>query len=166
MAPSAADKVGYGLAKVLGIKLQYRNPTGQPDITTGESVFSSSTADTFVEHEPTTGEWFREVLPTGRTFINWAHNLFPFTHWIDRYNVQWLIGDLVAGQSRLSLRLVGLSIDHLMHRYHGGMCCRSPVDGLCQIGFAPRTVWSIFLLHGRLDILVLRHLQGHHYWRQ
>ena len=93
-----ANKVGQGLAKVLGIKLQYRNPTGQQDPTGGESVFSASTADTFVEREPTTREWFGEVLPTPRTFVNWGYHLFPFTHWVGRYNVQWLIGDLVAGQ--------------------------------------------------------------------
>ena len=92
-----ASKVGSGLAKVLGIKLQYRNPTGQTDLSRGESVYSSSTADTFVEKEPTTREWFSEVLPSGRTFVNWAYHLFPFVHWIDRYNLQWLTGDLVAG---------------------------------------------------------------------
>lgn len=101
MSSSAASKAGHGLAKVLGIKLQYRNPTGQQDLTRGESVFSASTADTFVEREPTTREWISDVLPTSRTFINWSYHLFPFIHWIDRYNVQWLIGDLVAGQSRL-----------------------------------------------------------------
>ena len=111
MPPSAASKAGHGLAKVLGIKLQYRNPTGQSDLTRGESVFSNSTADTFVEQEPTTREWLGEILPTPRTFAHWANSLFPFTHWIDRYNVQWLIGDLVAGQSRLPVRLVELSSD-------------------------------------------------------
>ena len=111
MSSGAATKVGHGLAKVLGIKMQYRNPTGQSDLSRGESVFSASTADTFVEQEPTTREWLGEVLPTPRTFVNWAYHLFPFTHWIDRYNVQWLIGDLIAGQSRLSVPLVELSID-------------------------------------------------------
>ena len=96
MAPSA---ITNGLAKVLGIKLQYRDPSGQSDLSRGESVFSASTADTFVEQEPTTREWFAEILPTPRTFVTWAYHLFPFTHWIDRYNTRWLIGDLVAGQS-------------------------------------------------------------------
>ncbi|CAF9908918.1 MAG: Sulfate permease 2 [Alectoria fallacina] len=92
-----ATKVGHGLAKVLGIKLQYRNPTGQEALTRGESVFSVSTADTFVEEEPTSLEWISQVAPTPRTFANWAYHLFPFTHWIGRYNGTWLIGDLVAG---------------------------------------------------------------------
>jgi len=91
-------KIGHGLVKILGIKLQYRNPTGEDHLTRGESVFSVSTADTFVEEEPSSLEWIRQVAPTRRTFLNWAYNLFPFTHWIGRYNGTWLIGDLVAGQ--------------------------------------------------------------------
>lgn len=94
---NTTSKVGHGLAKALGIKLQYRNPTGEDRITRGESVFSVSTADTYVEEEPTTLDWILQVAPTGRTFIRWAHSLFPFTHWIGRYNGTWLIGDLVAG---------------------------------------------------------------------
>ena len=100
-SPNGATKVGHGLAKFLGIKLQYRNPTNEENLTAGESVFSVSTADTFVEGEPTTLEWIRETAPTGRTFKNWAYGLFPFIHWITRYNTSWLVGDLVAGQSPL-----------------------------------------------------------------
>lgn len=112
MAPSTATKIGHGLAKVLGIKLQYRDPTGE-GISRGESVFSVSSADTYVEEEPTSLEWIKQVKPSGRTFINWAYSLFPFTHWISRYNAQWLAGDLVAGilphhhfRSRFGLILV------------------------------------------------------------
>ncbi len=111
MSSSTATKIGHGLAKFWGIKLQYRNPTGQEDLTRGESVFSVSTADTYVEEEPTSAEWLIQVLPTPRTFINWAARIFPFTHWIDRYNVNWLIGDLVAGQSRFCSCLIESSID-------------------------------------------------------
>lgn len=96
MAPNTTTKIGHGLAKVLGIKLHYRDPTGE-GISRGESVFSVSSADTYVEEEPTSLEWIKQVAPSGRTFINWAQSLFPFTHWIGRYNAQWLAGDLVAG---------------------------------------------------------------------
>ena len=54
--PSTRTKIGHGLAKVLGIKLNYRNPTGTEDLTRGESVFSVSSADTYVEEEPTLAE--------------------------------------------------------------------------------------------------------------
>jgi sodium-independent sulfate anion transporter 11 len=92
----AATKVGHTLAKVLGIKLQYRNELNE-EIRRGESVFSSQTADTYVEEEPRSTEWVREVLPSGRDLLQYGRSLFPFTHWIGRYNGQWLAGDLVAG---------------------------------------------------------------------
>ena len=96
-SPPVMTKVGHGLAKVLGIKLHYRNPTGEENVTRGESAFSVSTADTFVEEEPTSWEWINNLIPSGRTLLLWVYNLFPFIHWIDRYNAQWLYGDLVAG---------------------------------------------------------------------
>ncbi|KAL8839689.1 MAG: hypothetical protein Q9176_004296 [Flavoplaca citrina] len=92
-----ATKVGHGLAKVLGIKLHYRNPQGLDDVSRGESVYSVSSADTYVEQEPSTWEWICSVTPTGRGLLHWAYHLFPFVHWIGRYNLQWLYGDLVAG---------------------------------------------------------------------
>ena len=93
-----ATKIGHSLAKVLGIKLQYRNPTGEDHVTRGESAFSVSTADTYVEEEPSSLDWIRQVTPTGQTLKNWVYHLFPFTHWIGRYNTTWLIADLVAGK--------------------------------------------------------------------
>ena len=95
---SSLTKVGHGLAKVLGIKLQYRNPTGQDPVTRGESAYSVSTADTYVEEEPTTLEWINHTLPKPTLFVHWFISLFPFINWIDRYNLQWLYGDLVAGE--------------------------------------------------------------------
>ncbi|KAL6715840.1 hypothetical protein ACLMJK_006801 [Lecanora helva] len=95
-SPTAAN-IGHGLAMVLGIKLQYRNPTGEDATTRGESAYSVSTADTYVEGEPTSLEWISSVAPTGQTFVRWIHGLFPFIHWIGRYNATWLVGDLVAG---------------------------------------------------------------------
>ncbi|KAI4731455.1 sulfate permease [Aureobasidium sp. EXF-10728] len=95
--PSRRAQVGHGLAKVLGIKLDYRQEMQAEKITRGESVFSVSSADTFVEAEPTVWEWIRDVTPTGATMMNYGRNLFPFTRWIGRYNLQWLSGDLVAG---------------------------------------------------------------------
>ena len=91
-----STKIGHTLAKVLRIKLQYRNELNE-EIRRGESVFSSTTTDTYVEEEPRSEEWVREVLPSAHDLAVYVRSLFPFTHWIGRYNLQWLIGDLVAG---------------------------------------------------------------------
>ncbi len=97
MANSIPTKVGHGLAKFLGIKLNYRNELDE-EIRRGESVFSSQTADTYVEEEPTSIEWVQDTLPSGTELVHYCRSLFPFLNWIGRYNVQWLVGDLVAGK--------------------------------------------------------------------
>lgn len=91
-------KIGHGLAKVLGIKLDDHNPEL---VTRGESVFSVSSADIYVEEEPTVGEWVREHAPTRNKIIQYFLSLFPFLQWITHYNLQWLLGDLVAGNGFL-----------------------------------------------------------------
>ncbi|KAJ5526643.1 hypothetical protein N7513_010802 [Penicillium frequentans] len=96
-----ATKIGHGLAKGLGIKVAYRDPMGPSNepVTRGESTFSVGTVDTcaYNEPEPNSIDWLCEIAPTGQQFINYFVNLFPFLNWITRYNMQWLIGDLVAG---------------------------------------------------------------------
>jgi sodium-independent sulfate anion transporter 11 len=95
---TTASKVGHVLAKGLGIKLHYREPTGLDPVTRGESTFSAGTADTYVELEPSTIDWLKDTIPERRQVGLYFYNLFPFLRWIGKYNLQWLIGDLVAGQ--------------------------------------------------------------------
>ncbi|KAI1173870.1 sulfate permease [Nemania sp. FL0916] len=87
-------QIGHGLAKVLGIKLQ------EPEterVTRGESVISVQTADSFFEEPPTVQEVIAGLVPTKKGIYEYILSLFPFLSWIGFYNVQWLIGDLVAG---------------------------------------------------------------------
>ena len=94
----AATKVGHGLAKALGIKLNYRDELNNQEILRGESVFSIQTADTFVEEEPRSIEWIQDTLPGPQELVAYCRSLFPFLSWIGSYNLQWLFGDLVAGK--------------------------------------------------------------------
>ncbi|KAH8890810.1 sulfate permease [Thozetella sp. PMI_491] len=93
---STGAKVGHILAKGLGIKLQEPEPY-LDEVTRGESVLSTNTTETFVEEQPTTAEFLRDVIPTAQEWREYVWSLFPFLHWIGFYNLQWLIGDLVAG---------------------------------------------------------------------
>ena len=93
---STSTKVGHGLAKVLGIKLDYRDPTNEK-LTRGESTFSIESADSYIEDEPHASEWLRSIVPTPKGIGRYFYNLFPFIHWIGRYNLQWFTGDLIAG---------------------------------------------------------------------
>jgi len=95
---TTASRVGHSLAKGFGIDLHYRNETGSDRVTRGESVFTIDSADTYVEHEPTAWEWITDTLPNRHELLEYVSSLFPFIQWIDRYNLQWLSGDLVAGE--------------------------------------------------------------------
>lgn len=95
-----ATKAGHSLAKVLGIKLHYRNELDE-QLRQGEreSDFTLHSADVYVEEEPTSMEWVASTIPTGQQLVDWLISLFPFMAWIGRYNLQWFAGDLVAGKS-------------------------------------------------------------------
>jgi solute carrier family 26 (sodium-independent sulfate anion transporter), member 11 len=126
--PSTSVKTGHFLARALGIKL---NNGDEPpdDLTRGESVFSVQTADSFIESPPTSAEWVQDVLPSGHELLEYARSLFPFTYWIGRYNVQWLLGDVVAGECAF-LQVCGAVLTVVSRHYY--WCCRRPSgDGLC-----------------------------------
>lgn len=74
-----------------------RRTFGVEDTPDNEDVPSFSNADLFIEREPTVGEFFAEITPTARDVGRYIYNLFPFLKWITKYNLTWLIGDLVAG---------------------------------------------------------------------
>lgn len=114
MSGDAKTKVGHSLAKGLGIKLPYRDPLGAhaDPVTRGESAFSAGTADTYsyLEPEPTSGEWIREIMPSWRELGVYFYNLLPFLRWITRYNWQWFIGDMVAGKFHSVPRLLSVLV--------------------------------------------------------
>lgn len=91
---STSTKIGHGLAKGLGINVNYRNDATQ-NLSRGESIASST--DNYVEGEPTVGDYWRSIAPNGGTVKHYFRELFPFLNWITRYNTTWATGDLIAG---------------------------------------------------------------------
>lgn len=55
------------------------------------------------ESDPTVLEWLNEIFPTGRQLLQYIRSLFPFLGWIRHYNLQWFVGDLIAGKYSRSL---------------------------------------------------------------
>ncbi|KAK3341151.1 sulfate transporter family-domain-containing protein [Lasiosphaeria hispida] len=84
------------LAKALGIKLLDEEPY-QDEVSRGESILSSESGNTFVEQAPRVTEYFLGLHPSRRQATDYLLSLFPFLSWIGHYNLQWLLGDLVAG---------------------------------------------------------------------
>lgn len=130
---NASTKVGHGLAKALGIKLNYRDETGTGNdakLSRGESVFSVTSADSYQEEEPTAAEWIADVWPSKQDAWRYTKGLFPFTSWITHYNLQWLYGDLVAGKSPTGLAFIPQPL--ILRRYHHWCCGRPSKYGIRQ----------------------------------
>src|SRR5262245_34997241 len=94
----AKSRIEHFLTKVLFINPNYRTELVGLSSSAADSIFSVASTANFVEEEPTAWEWIRKTLPTGSTFANYIRSLFPFTAWIMHYNLQWLIGDIIAGK--------------------------------------------------------------------
>ena len=73
--------IGRRVANALGINLD-------------APMYVSEDAD---EDEPTVTAYLRKHGPTVRGTRHYAASLIPCTTWVGRYNVQWLVGDVVAG---------------------------------------------------------------------
>ncbi|WEW58211.1 hypothetical protein PRK78_003679 [Emydomyces testavorans] len=90
----AAKRVGHVLARILRIHVDDRQ---EHEDTFRSAAKSISSVDTFIENEPTTAEWILRHRPTADGTKSYIRSLFPFWSWIFHYNLQWLIGDTIAG---------------------------------------------------------------------
>ncbi|KAM0333555.1 hypothetical protein ACHAQA_002220 [Verticillium albo-atrum] len=51
----------------------------------------------YLEDEPTVQQWLKSLLPSKQGAAKYVRDLFPCAGWAPRYNVRWLMGDVVAG---------------------------------------------------------------------
>jgi sodium-independent sulfate anion transporter 11 len=84
-------------------------------------------SQTYLEEEPTIGQWSRQLIPTRQGAARYVRSLFPSATWIPRYNLHWLLGDAIAGEclylsfvavnsNLLKVLLLALSLFH--RRWH------------------------------------------------
>jgi hypothetical protein len=75
-----------------------KKPKADKDVLPFDKINTSAgPADSYVEEDPTVWEWVHATTPNGQQALQYLVSLFPFSSWIFSYNLQWLIGDLVAG---------------------------------------------------------------------
>ncbi|KAK4144730.1 sulfate transporter family-domain-containing protein [Dichotomopilus funicola] len=89
-------KARHVVAKALGIKLQDKEPYTDLE-EPGASLKSHGTDHSFVEEPPQVLDYINDLIPSGSELYKYLLSLFPFLAWIGHYNLQWLVGDLVAG---------------------------------------------------------------------
>jgi sodium-independent sulfate anion transporter 11 len=74
-------------------------------------IASETIGETYIEDDPSVAEWFREFVPTSQGVVEYVREVFPSARWIRRYNLQWLIGDAIAGKYLRKHRSAGFDID-------------------------------------------------------
>lgn len=55
------------------------------------------------ESDPTVREWLSDGIPSRQQAGQYFVRLLPFLNWIPHYNLQWFLGDLVAGKCLRSI---------------------------------------------------------------
>lgn len=88
------------------VKSAFERFLGADHVDAEERAPSITNAEPYIEREPTVSEFLQEFTPSFRAFGAYFYSLFPFLSWIGKYNVIWLIGDLVAGKSFTPLRCI------------------------------------------------------------
>ncbi|KAI0843967.1 sulfate permease [Daldinia vernicosa] len=94
---STLTKVGHGFAWFFNLNL---DPYGQREAERTDSRDASQVhpnVEPYDEKDPTAVEWLVSITPTPRGILQYFWRLFPFLHWITRYNMIWFMGDLIAG---------------------------------------------------------------------
>ncbi|KAI2467027.1 sulfate permease [Annulohypoxylon bovei var. microspora] len=94
---SIRSKIGHGFAWFFNLNL---DPYGQREAEINDSRNASQShpdVEPYDEKDPTAVDWLQSVTPTPRDVFHYFYRLFPFLHWITRYNLTWFIGDLIAG---------------------------------------------------------------------
>lgn len=94
---SASHAFTFVGEKILRIPISESNESQHDRVTRGESIAEANHADPYIDHEPSATEWVKSLIPDRKGMLDFGKSLFPFTEWLPRYNLTWLIGDLVAG---------------------------------------------------------------------
>ena len=81
------------MTKVLGDDLEGR----RKNTASMEQIARETIGETYLEDDPSVSEWFRGLVPSSHDVADYMKELFPSAQWIRRYNLHWLLGDVIAG---------------------------------------------------------------------
>ncbi|KAF2844785.1 sulfate permease-like protein [Plenodomus tracheiphilus IPT5] len=62
-----------------------------------EKIARETIGQTYIEEDPSVTDWFRDLVPSSEGVAEYIRELFPCAQWVRRYNVPWLVGDVIAG---------------------------------------------------------------------
>ena len=94
---SAAKASTFVGERILRIPIADSKENYEDRVTRGESIASALHADNYIDPDPSVRDWLRENFPSKHQAARFGISLLPCLDWLPRYNVTWLLGDLVAG---------------------------------------------------------------------
>jgi hypothetical protein len=59
--------------------------------------FGTQNLDGFMEQEPTVLEYIKSIIPKKHGILQYVEDTFPCSKWLFNYNLQWFLGDVIAG---------------------------------------------------------------------
>jgi sodium-independent sulfate anion transporter 11 len=62
-----------------------------------EQIAKETINETYREDDPSVADWFKDLVPSSAGVAEYVRELFPSARWIRRYNISWLMGDVIAG---------------------------------------------------------------------
>ncbi len=62
-----------------------------------DEYFAGLSDDTYLDKEPTVAGYFKSIAPSKLDVLYYVADTFPCSKWLFSYNLQWFLGDLVAG---------------------------------------------------------------------
>ncbi|KAF2029684.1 sulfate permease-like protein [Setomelanomma holmii] len=62
-----------------------------------EQIARETINQTYHEDHPSVAEWFRGLVPSSAGVAEYVAELFPSAQWVRRYNLHWVMGDVIAG---------------------------------------------------------------------
>jgi len=98
LSPAMVPKA---FASVLARKIFHTDLLGRPSVEQKalEHLAKDAAIAPYIEEEPSIRQWlWNSLKPTRQGCVQYISNLFPFTRWMARYNVHWMMNDAIAGR--------------------------------------------------------------------
>ena len=92
----ASRRAAHLVAETLGIDVNARYAREPPDLDRRAQRILDP-GEIYAEEEPGVADFFREQVPDRAATAYYVRSLFPSAHWLRRYCLDWLAGDIVAG---------------------------------------------------------------------
>ncbi|KAF4635044.1 hypothetical protein G7Y89_g3057 [Cudoniella acicularis] len=117
-----------------------------------DTWFATQASDGFMEQKPTVLEYIKSIVPEKQGILQYVEDTFPCYKWLFNYNLQWFLGDVIAGvtvgavvipQGMAYSELAGLPVQYGLYTSFTGALCYWVFGTSKDINIGPVAVASI-----------------------